>query len=398
MRNHVGPITTADYRELAKRKLPRMVWAYLDGAAEDHVTARANRDAFARYALRRRALTGSWASDVSVRVADTSLALPVVLAPTGLTGVAHWEGERAAARGAESAGTVATVSTASSWSIEEVAVGSGRPHWFQLYPWATADGGGHELIASLLSRAESCGYAALVLTVDVPAAGNREDERRTGMGTDTTVTPGRLLEALGHPSWLYHFLRHQRISMRNLEGLAGFAGHAQSVAEFARLLRPQLSWDDLAWVRERWTRPLLVKGILDADDADRAVSLGADGIIVSNHGGRQLDGAPASLDALPAIAARVGDRSQVLLDGGVRRGSDIVKALCLGADAVCIGRPYIYGLAARGASGVEHVLKILRNETRLTMTLMGVSSLEELDQSWVLPAGAVVEPTTERDR
>jgi L-lactate dehydrogenase (cytochrome)/(S)-mandelate dehydrogenase len=368
-----------------------MVWAYLDGAAEDHVTARANRDAFSRYALRRRALTGNWASDLSVTVAGTSLALPVVLAPTGLTGVAHWEGELAAARGADRAGTVATLSTASSWSIEEVAAGGGRPHWFQLYPWSAAGGESHELIGSLLDRAERSGYAALVVTVDVPAAGNREDERRTGMGTETTVTPGRLLEALGHPRWLYRFLRHQRVSMRNFEGLSGFGGHTQSLAEFTRLLRPQLSWDDLAWVRERWTRPMLVKGILDADDAERAVSLGADGIIVSNHGGRQLDGAPASLDALPAIAARVGDRSEVLLDGGVRRGSDIVKALCLGARAVCIGRPYVHGLAAGGADGVEHVLKILRNETKLTMTLMGVSRLEDLDESWLLPAGAPVD-------
>jgi L-lactate dehydrogenase (cytochrome)/(S)-mandelate dehydrogenase len=375
-----------------------MAWAYLDGAAEDHVTARANREAFARYALRRRALTGRSASDLSVTVAGTSLSLPVVLAPTGLTGVAYWEGERAAARGAERAGTIATLSTASSWSIEEVAAGVERPQWFQLYPWASADGGGRELITSLLDRADRAGYAALVVTVDVPVAGNREDERRTGMGTDTTVTPGRLLEALRHPRWLYRFVRHQRVSMKNLEELAGFAGHRRSLAEFARMLRPQLTWDDLRWLREHWSRPLLVKGILEAEDAQRAVDLGADGIIVSNHGGRQLDGAVASLDALPAIAARVGDRADVLMDGGVRRGSDIVKALCLGARAVCIGRPYVHGLAAGGAGGVEHVLRILRAETRLTMTLMGVGELGELDPSWLAPAGRPLEPIREADR
>jgi L-lactate dehydrogenase (cytochrome) len=390
LRSSVGPVTTADYRELARRSLPSMVWAYLDGASEDHVTVRANRAAFARYVLRQRVLTGRRPKDLSVTVAGSSLALPIVLAPTGLTGFAHWEGERAAARGAERAGTVATVSTASSWSMEEVAAATESSHWFQLYPWVTAGRDGRQLILSLLERAERCEYAALVVTVDVPIAGNREDERRTGMGADTTVTTGRLLDALGHPQWVYHFLRDRRVSMRNLEALSGFAGHRRSLAEFTRLLRPLLSWDDLAWVRDRWKGPMLVKGILDADDAESAIALGAEGVIVSNHGGRQLDSAVATLDALPAIAARVGDRGQVLLDGGVRRGTDIVKALCLGADAVCIGRPYIYGLAARGAGGVEDVLEILRRETIIAMTLMGVGRLEDLDQSWVDPSDAIL--------
>jgi isopentenyl diphosphate isomerase/L-lactate dehydrogenase-like FMN-dependent dehydrogenase len=391
LHDRVGPVSTADYRKLARRSLPKMVWAYVDGAAEDHVTERANREAFSRYALRRRALTGKYASRLSVTVAGTQLKLPIVLAPTGLTGVAHWQGECAAARGAETAGTVATVSTASSWSLEEVAAKAGRAHWFQLYPWARSDAGQHDLMASLLDRAQRSGYGVLVVTVDVPVAGNREDERRTGMGPDSIVTPARLAEALGHPRWLYGFLRHQRITMRNLEAVSGFAGHRSSIAEFTRLLRPQLCWDDLVWVREQWDGPLLVKGILEADDAERAVEIGADGVIVSNHGGRQLDGAVATLDALPAIVAQVGDRAQVLLDGGIRRGTDVIKALCLGADAVCIGRPYVHGLAAAGSDGVADVLKILRDETRRAMTLMGVDRIEDLDRSWIVPAASPLE-------
>lgn len=390
LRDPVGPLSIADYRDLASRALPRMAWAYVDGAAEDHVTALANRAVFSRYALRRRALTGGVAPDISVTLADTRLTLPVILAPTGLTGFAHWEGERAAACAAERAGTVATVSTASSWSLEEIAAETRHSHWFQLYPWAQVDADERDFIASMLDRAQRSGYGALVVTVDVPARGNREDERRNGIGSETLLTPSRVVDLLGHPRWLYNLLRHQRISMRNLQPAAGFAGHRESLTEFARMLRLSLSWDDLAWMRERWQGTMLVKGILEADDAGRAVDLGADGVIVSNHGGRQLECAVASLDALPAIADRVGQRAHVLLDGGVRRGTDIVKALCLGADAVCIGRPYLYGLAAKGGAGVEDVLRILEEEIKLTMTLMGVSDLHALDRSWIVPAGRPV--------
>jgi L-lactate dehydrogenase (cytochrome)/(S)-mandelate dehydrogenase len=372
-----------------------MVWAYLDGAAEDHVTANANREAFSRYALRQRVLTGSRPKDLSVTIAGTALSLPVVLAPTGLTGLAYWEGERAAALGAERAGTVSTLSTAASWSIEEVADATATSHWFQLYPWTVVDSKGNGLAASLLNRAKRAGYAALVVTVDVPMPGNREDERRTGLGPHTTVTAGRLLEAMRHPRWLYHFVRDQRISMKNLEEVSGFAGHNRSLATFGRLLRPQLSWGELARLRDQWKGPMLVKGILDPEDAERAVGIGVDGVIVSNHGGRQLDCAVATLDALPAISAQVGDRAQILLDGGVLRGTDIAKALSLGADAVCIGRAYVYGLAARGAAGVEHVLSILRDELTLAMTLMGAGRVSDLGPSSVAPAqtAATAEPS-----
>jgi L-lactate dehydrogenase (cytochrome)/(S)-mandelate dehydrogenase len=210
------------------------------------------------------------------------------------------------------------------------------------------------------------------------------------MGAPPVLTPARIASAAIRPKWWYAFFRHQRMSARILLDESGVKAAVRSVQAQYRWMRPELDWDDFAWMRQQWSGPLFIKGVLDADDAARAVDLGADGIVVSNHGGRQLNGAVASLDALPAIARRVGGQAEILMDGGIRRGSDIVKALCLGAKAVCIGRPYVYGLAARGPAGVEDVLRILRAELSTAMTLMGVDRLEDLDPSWLLPADRVV--------
>lgn len=384
-----GPITVEDYRVRARRALPDMVWAYIDYGADDLTTLAANRASFGRHALRAKVLTGHEAADLSVTIAGQRIALPVLFAPTGLVGLSHWTGEVGAAQAAERAGTLSIVSTAGSYSFEEVAAATQRDHFFQLYPWADPATGRHDLTYSLMRRAQDAGYAGMVVTVDVPVFGNRESERKRGMGNPPVLTPARVLNAATRPRWSLNFLKHQRISLRNLTGDGGARAAVASLSTQYRMTRPELNWDDFAWMRAHWDGPLFIKGVLDADDAERAVSLGADGVVVSNHGGRQLDGAPAALDALPAIAERVGGRCQILLDGGIRRGSDVVKALCLGADAVCIGRPYLYGMAAAGPAGAEHIVRILREEITRTMTLMGVAELGDLGGGCLLPADPI---------
>jgi L-lactate dehydrogenase (cytochrome)/(S)-mandelate dehydrogenase len=225
-----------------------------------------------------------------------------------------------------------------------------------------------------------------MVTVDTPAIGNREAERRAGMGAKPVLTPAAVIDAALRPAWTLGYLREGRIVARNFVEATGARAGVEAVKEHRKVVRPDMVWDDLARMRERWDGPFMVKGILDPDDGERAIAIGADAIVVSNHGGRQLDGAPATLDALPAIAARVGGRATVLLDGGVRRGTDVVKALALGADAVMIGRPALYGLATAGQSGVEGVLEILRTELETTLTLMGVAAVADLGRDHLLPA------------
>jgi len=389
--SRTGPITVADYRRLARRALPDMVWAYVDEGAEDLQTLDANRRAFSRYRLKAKVLTGNAPKDLSTTVAQEAVSLPLLFAPTGLVGLSHWTGERGAAQAAERAGTVSIVSTASSYSLEEVAEGTKRDHFFQLYPWSEPDGSGtRDLTLGLIQRAQSAGYKGLFVTADVAVRGNREAERKRGMGLPPVITPARVLNAARKPRWSVNLLRYQRISLRNLVPSTGAKAAVSSMGTQFRMMRPELDWDDFAGIRENWTGPLYVKGVLDADDAERAVDLGATGVVVSNHGGRQLDGAVAALDALPAIVDRVGHRAEVLLEGGIRRGSDVVKALCLGARAVCIGRPYLYGMAAAGPAGAEHVVNILRDEITRTMTLMGVASISDLGTSWLLPADTTI--------
>jgi isopentenyl diphosphate isomerase/L-lactate dehydrogenase-like FMN-dependent dehydrogenase len=376
-----GPslMSIEDYRRSARRNLPLMVWSYVEGGADDLVSLNDNLAAFRRWSFRPRALTGHAQHELKTAVAGVTLEIPILLAPTGATGLSHWRGDIAAARAAERAGTRYVVSTFSSWSMEEIAQATEEPHFFQLYP-----AGDEGIVSALMSRAWNAGYTVMFVTVDVPTLGNREGERRHGMGRPPVLTPFRVLDAARRLRWSYNLLRHSRISGANLVAGRGLSAAMRSVDLHERIMIKTLNWDDIAWMRERWSGRFFIKGILDPADAERAAALGVDGIVVSNHGGRQLDCAPATLDALPDIVAAVGDRLEVLLDGGVRRGSDVLKALCLGARAVLIGRPYIYGLAARGEQGVTDVLEILRGELDRTMTLMGVEGLSQLSPSWLV--------------
>jgi L-lactate dehydrogenase (cytochrome)/(S)-mandelate dehydrogenase len=378
-------ISVEDYRRAAAKRVPRMVWNYIEGGADDLVTVRRNRTSFSRWSLRARMMTAHPERRLSTTVAGVDIDLPILLAPTGALGLSQWRGDLAAGRAAEAAGTRLVLSTASSWTIEEVAAGTRADHFFQLYP------GGDET-ATLMQRAWHSGYRALFVTVDVPVIGNREGERRYGytrtgeMGRMLTLTPREALDMARHPQWLIDLYRHGRGSMRNLLSNGGVMATFESIDILHREIeRATFSWDDLQWIRDHWPGTVYVKGLLDPEDALRAVSIGCDGVVVSNHGGRQLDHALSALDALEPIVAAVGDRAEVLLDGGVRRGTDVVKALALGARAVLIGRAQIYGLIVGGEQGIVDVLDIFRVELDRALELMGAQNVQELDRSWLIP-------------
>jgi len=396
LRSGVPPISIAEWRDAARRRLPDMAWSYIEGGADDLVTLEENTSAFRRHRLRLRSLTGVATPDLRTLIAGTELSMPLALAPVGATGIAHWTGDVAAARAAEAAGTRAVLSTAASYLLEEVAEATEANHWFQLYPI-----GGRERIAELMGRARAAGYSALFVTVDIPTLGNREDERKWHFQLPWTVTPGRVWHMARHARWVFEALRHRRMAAVHFLETTGFqaeaakaegavAATANSSAKLASQIQSDLCWDDVKWMRDAWQGAFYVKGILDPDDAAQAVeAVGADGVVVSNHGGRQLDRCLASVDALPAIARRIGGRAKVFLDGGVRRGTDVVTALCLGADAVFVGRPYLYGLAADGEAGVRAVLELFREELARDLTLMGCPSAGDLGPDWLVPSGSI---------
>jgi isopentenyl diphosphate isomerase/L-lactate dehydrogenase-like FMN-dependent dehydrogenase len=376
------PLTVEDWRRRARKRLPDMVWAYVENGADDERTLRRNIDAFADWSLRQRVMSAGARVDLAAEVLGTRLAMPVLLAPTGLAGAVHWTGDLGIAQAAEAMGTRLVLSSASTYSIEEVAAGTTKPHWFQLYPWRNAG-----LIDSLVGRAGDAGYSTLVVTVDVPVYGNRLRETRTGMGIPPTISPAQAWSAVRRPPWLFHLLREQRIGLKNLEPVGSAAGSVESFAVQSENLGAGLDWRDLEHIRARWAGPLLVKGILDADDAERAVEVGADGVVVSNHGGRQLNATLSSLEVLPSVVERVAHRVPVLMDGGVRTGSDVVVALALGATACLVGRPVLYGLGGGGSDGARDVLRILREEMERTLALMGVSGVAAIDRGCVFRAG-----------
>jgi L-lactate dehydrogenase (cytochrome) len=372
--------TIDDLRRLARRRLPRAVFDFVEGGAGDELTVARNRAAFERLLFEPRVLVDVSKREQSTVVLGERIASPVIVSPTGMVGLCWPKGEVAAARGAHEAGTIYTLSTHSSCSIEEVAAGAAGPLWFQLYVWQNRD-----LTRSFVERARAAGYRALLLTVDVPVISRRERDLRNGFTIPPRVTVRNALDTIRRVGWVRRVLLGRRLTLANLVGAPGaprtdivtLAGVAN------RQVDPSVAWGDLAWFRSLWSGPLLLKGVMTVADARRAAEHGVDGIVVSNHGGRQLDGTAATVEALPAIADAVGNRLEVLLDGGVRRGADVVRALALGARAVMVGRPYLYGLAVGGPAGVRRALEILHNEVDHVLALTGVPRVADLDRSLI---------------
>lgn len=374
-------VNIGDLRRAAQRRLPRAVFDYIDGAAEDESTLRANSADFARYAFRPRTLVDASQRDLATTVLGQSLDLPIILAPTGLTGLFARNGEIAAARAAAARGTVYTLSTMSVLSIEEVAQAAPGPLWFQLYVWRD-----REITRSLVQRARAAGYRALVLTVDTAVLGQRERDVRNGFTIPPRVTVSNVLDTLQRVGWIGDMLGGPKITFGNVANTGALGSDAVSLASFTtQQFDPSLTWKDLDWFRSIWDGPLAIKGILTAEDAHLAVEHGVEAIVVSNHGGRQLDFVPSPIEVLPEIVEAVGGRAEVILDGGVRRGSDVVKALALGARACMVGRPFLWGLAAGGQAGAEQALTILRDELDRCLALIGCPRATDLDHSYLRP-------------
>jgi len=372
-------INIEDLRAIAKRRLPRFVFAYVDGGAEDERTLVGNREAFARLRFRPRTLVDVSNRAVSARLLGAPSALPVVVGPTGLNGLSWRDGDLALARAASKAGVPFAMSTVSMSLVEEIARDAPGRHWLQAYVFAE-----RRITEAILGRARDAGFECAILTSDFPVTGKRERDLRTGLLPAQQFTLATKLDMLAHPRWLAT-VATRRPRFVNIErelppgtDVNAFVGHS--------MFDPSFCWDDVKRFRDRWPRKLLLKGVLRADDAERALAAGIDGLVLSNHGGRQLDGAISALDALPEVARVVGGRVSILVDGGVRRGSDIAKAVALGAEGVLLGRAPVYGLAAGGEAGVAHALAILADELDRTLALTGCTSVSGLSQDLVAQA------------
>jgi L-lactate dehydrogenase (cytochrome) len=371
-----------DLRALARRRLPRGVFDYVDGGAEDELTMAANRAAFASTGFRPRVLRNVGSVDTSSTLLGHPVSSPLVLAPTGFTRIVHPDGELAVARAAERAGVPYTLSTLSTASIEDVrAVSDGRL-WFQVYAWR--DRG---LVKEMVSRAAAAEYDALVLTVDTAVLGRRERDVRRGFALPPSIGPRTFLDGALHPGWTLSFLRSDPIRFANVLGRdVGDASAPVKIADYIHTqFDPALSWSDVEWLRSIWDGGLVIKGVQTVEDAVLAADAGADAVALSNHGGRQLDGAPAAYSLVAPVADAVGPRAAVICDGGIRRGSDIIKAVAAGASAGMAGRAYLYALAAGGERGVDRVLSWFRDDVVRTMTLLGASHVAELDRALLDP-------------
>ncbi len=375
----LAPASVLDYREIAERRLPRLLFDYVDGGSYDENTLRANREAFASLKLKQRILRDVSALDTRTTLLGQELALPIALAPIGFAGMMARRAEVQAAAAAEKAGVPFTLSTVGICPIEEVRSGTSAPFWFQLY--MMRDRG---VVKAMLERAQAAGCSALVFTVDLPVLGKRYRDMRNGLGVKLSRL-GRLrmgLDFATHLRWAIDVgLRGRPLTFGNLEKVTQLRGLFDLLFWTTTQVDPSVTWKDLEWVRQFWKGPLILKGVLDAGDAREAVACGAQAIVVSNHGGRQLDSAPASLAVLPAIADAVGGSTELLMDGGVRSGQDLAKAIALGARACLVGRPWVYGVAAAGQAGVTAVIETLKQELRVTMALLGVSRVSQLDRS-----------------
>jgi isopentenyl diphosphate isomerase/L-lactate dehydrogenase-like FMN-dependent dehydrogenase len=381
---HLDCWNIADLRQRAHRRLPRGIWEYAERGTEDERGMARNRAAFERVTFCPRVLRGVDAVDTGARVFGKPVPCPLALAPTGAAGLLWYKGDLALARAAAAAGVPFTISSASTMDLEQIALAGGRL-WFQLYYWED-----RALSHTVVERAHAIGCEALFITLDMPVPPNREYIHRNGFGTPFQLNARNVLDVLSHPRWLAGVMGRYALdggvpSQANLPDRLR-AKVTKGAPPGALFKQDDLDWDAVAVLRDLWPGKLLLKGVLHPADAERALSLGADGLVVSNHGGRALDSSMATLDALPAIAATVGGKMTILLDSGVRRGSDVVKAVALGADAVLVGRAALYGLAAAGEAGVSRAIELLCAETARTMAMLGARTVAELDSELLATA------------
>ncbi|PSH69129.1 alpha-hydroxy-acid oxidizing enzyme [Phyllobacterium brassicacearum] len=381
-------VEIADLKRIAQRRVPKMFFDYADSGAWTESTYRANEEDFRKIQLRQRVAVDMTDRTLESTMIGQTVSMPVALAPTGLTGMQHADGEMLAAQAAEEFGVPFTLSTMSICSIEDVASATTKPFWFQLYVMRDRD-----FIYNLIDRAKAAKCSALVLTLDLQILGQRHKDIRNGLSAPPKFTPKHIWQMATRPRWCMGMLKTERRTFRNI------VGHAKGVADLSSLstwtaeqFDPRLSWNDVAWIKERWGGKLIIKGILDVEDAKLAVTTGADAIIVSNHGGRQLDGAPSSISVLADIVDAVGDKIEVLFDGGIRSGQDVLKALAIGAKGTFIGRAFLYGLGAGGKQGVTEALEIIRKELDTTMALCGERDVKNLDRNNLYKSGLETKP------
>ncbi|MEP9398810.1 alpha-hydroxy acid oxidase [Mesorhizobium sp. KR2-14] len=366
-------------RALAERRLPRAIFDFVDGGAEDEVTLRENSSSYGKYRLLPRVLVDVSSTDLKTNILGRESALPFAIGPTGGAGFVWPRGDLALAKTAEAANIPYALSTTSAVSIEHMRERVSSRLWFQSYIFRQRD-----FTDKLIDRAYAADYEALVITVDLPVGGNRERDYRNDFAVPFKFTPRNVLDFALHPEWVYTTLRHGLPSFGNLTNFSPSKDVNAAASSVGRNYDSSFNWDDLARIRDRWSRKLIVKGVVHPLDAERLVGMGVDAMVVSNHGGRQLDSGPATIDALPQIVATVNKRAEVFVDGGVRRGSDVFKALALGADAVLLGRASLFGLAGAGPAGVERAVSILREELVRTMKLCGVTNIAEIDRQFLV--------------
>jgi len=370
-----------DLRQLAQRRVPRMFYDYADSGSWSESTYRANESDFAKIKFRQRVAVNMENRSTATTMVGVNAAMPVAIAPTGLTGMQHADGEILAARAAEAFGVPFTLSTMSICSIEDIAAHTQAPFWFQLYVMRDRD-----FVERLIDRAKAARCGALVLTLDLQILGQRHKDLKNGLSAPPRLTLTNLLDIVSKPRWARGMLGTKRRQFGNIVGHVKGVADMGSLAEWtATQFDPRLNWGDVEWIKQRWGGKLILKGIQDVEDAKLAVASGADALIVSNHGGRQLDGAQSSVEALPAIAAAVGRQIEVHMDGGIRSGQDVLKALALGARGTYIGRAMLYGLGAMGEAGVRTALQIIHRELDLTMAFCGRTRVEQVDRSILLP-------------
>lgn len=380
--------TYADFRRIARRRVPTMVFDFVDGGADGELTLDANRRAFEQIVFEPRWMSDVSKIDLTTTVLGEQLSMPYLLAPAGLASVVHKDGELAVARAAAKANTIFCISTGSTYSLEEIAAAAPTAKlWFQLYLWKS-----EEVVSGLIQRAKVTGCRALVLTIDVPAVGKRERDLTNGMSLPPRIRPSNILDAAWRVRWLSHFITGNEITFGNLRGIAA-GDDASTVGEYTsrELVDPSVTWERLDWLRRQWDGPLVIKGVLSVNDALECVRRGADAVYVSNHGGRQLDSVAGAASALPAIVDAVNGRAEIFVDGGVRRGEDVVKARALGATAALSGRPWFFALAADGQDGVERMLDIMRADISRTLSLLGVPRFSDVNRSAIRPAAEPIQ-------